>query len=148
MSLREEWPTLSSRERDARVAKALGIRPDITWEIVTSGGGATAFSRDSETAARAWLAEKHANGMLLTHRVEAWTHHPNSSTWAVAGPLLDKLREEGWAQIDVRFRVDADIWRCHIYSGADLSYEEFHAQGVGPSAIALAFCLSREVALG
>lgn len=124
--LRAVWPTLSPRERDARVAQVLG-------HVLSDPGlfgGAQFIRQEPDT--------EHETCLPIPPYSESWEH---------SGFLLERLREEGWAQIDVRFSVDAGVWRCHIYSGAALGYHEFHVQGeTAPSAIALAFCLSREIA--
>lgn len=132
MSLREEWPKLSPRERDARVAEALGR------EVV-----------------KIWSAEAHAERFYVKPDPDAtfipeWgiRHDPlpfYSTSWEHAGPLLDKLREEGWC-VELRHypacAVDSEAVAI-IYTVKSDPYLVARGETL-PSAIALAFSLSRE----
>lgn len=130
MSLREEWPSLSPRERDARVGEALGLS---LWSSMIQG-----------TRFYLVLPRAPGPGWLL----EDWSCERGrdvaglrrySATWEHAGPLLDKLREDEWT-IDIQ---SDRAWRVHLYHPQK---DEIHTQSEGTAcgAIALAFCLSRE----
>lgn len=141
MSLRDEWPALSPRERDARVAEALGLH---LWEWC---------SDPCRPGPRSLSIHDLPVPPSASFRVVPWatfraeevnrTLYAYTTSWSLAGPLLDKLREEGWR---------ATLWMNRDGAGVALSRTgaaeaiDTDAQVSGPSAIALAFCLSREAA--
>jgi hypothetical protein len=75
MSLRDSWPVLSPRERDAKVAEALGLT--VRW----LGSGP-------------WVNDN------ASHAVP-----PYSTSWEHAGGLLDRLREEASCAFGIRMLV-------------------------------------------
>lgn len=153
MSLREEWPSLSPRERDARVAVALG--------------GAVAWLGLTPENQQPYVVWPDGQSRPVQEYTSSWEH---------AGPLLDKLREEGWTgvltahlgywllrlSLDCTKRLEGGPCRwtpgapgdpdwCYYCERLKTSFvaakEEVQVSGEdGPSAIALAFCLSREAA--
>jgi hypothetical protein len=67
-----------------------------------------------------------------------------TTSWQDAGPLLDKLREEGW-ELVLEFRLGAWVvrgWNTNLEAAVHEFVSGRHE--TGPAAIALAFCLSRE----
>jgi hypothetical protein len=94
--LRSLWPSLSSREKDARVAEVLGWRirkiPTLDsewWDCHAPPPEPPAFRvtlRFDRERTRL-ISEVRPDGLLLPHYSTSWEH---------AGPLLEALSAEGW----------------------------------------------------
>lgn len=122
-SLREQWPSLSPRERDARVAESLGR--EVVW-MEPFG---------------AFLVPEDVGGYH-------WAVPTYSTSWEHAGPLLYQLRSERWS---VTLQVNDDPkYGCRISLllwGEDDQLRQVStgwAKREPPEAIALAFCLAKE----
>jgi hypothetical protein len=113
--LAETWKSLTPRQRDALAAEARGDQPEVSWEIVTPEGGATAFSTASALVSREWLADRQRRGLMLGYKVEPWKHYPRySERWSDAGLLIEEMLAAG---VEVRFmremgRPKVVSWPC------------------------------------
>ena len=117
----ETWPTLTPRQRDARVAEALG------WKHRPG-------SECPENALGGWY--------WPSGEYFGPSRPQFSGTWMWAGPLLDRLGELGW-QTDLHRRPDG--WRLHAFRPAEEGEDYFNCMAqVGPSVIALALCFARQ----
>lgn len=120
--LREQWPSLSPRERDAKVAEALGYK--VLWFGLTPEHRVPAVVE----ASAAWPV-------------------PLYCTWEHAGPLLDRLREEGWDYKLICAPQGLALTATRV-TEEDLRRVDSGWHTIAPEAIALAFCLSREASRG
>jgi hypothetical protein len=126
--LRELWPTLSPRERDARVAEALGLK------VVQFG-----------------LSPEHRVPAIVIDDARSLPVPRYSTSWEHAGPLLDRLAADGWFPRLSPYHSQSLRGLAWIVSGEgifDGRVRELDSEipcSSAPEAIALAFCLSREV---
>lgn len=145
--LRTLWPTLSAREKDARVAEALGL---VLWKRTYHTSTGPYVQQEVYPVEHHPLRVLHLVDDPLRAEVIPWTDFASDqvagrsladySTWEHAGLLLDRLREEGWTPIEILLKEGE--WRVHLY--AMKPYREAHAWSTsGPDAIALGFVLSR-----
>ncbi len=153
MSLCEEWPTLSPRERDARVAQALGgilvermygalgTKDEIRVQMVLLPDPRRGRHKDDERCFRLGWTE------FLSRKLDSTTLRDYSTSWEHAGPLLDRLREEGWRIV---LRADArgwDVMEAHAPEGTEALSRpwDFECRAeTGPSLVSLLFCLAMD----
>jgi len=147
VSIREEWPNLSPRERDARAAKDLGF--DLVERVYGQLG-----TRD-ETRIHMILEVDSRHPRKDSERcfrvpwddlgrlsLDTTTLPGYSTEWTHAGSLLDKLREEGWR---ATLWVNADGAGVTLSRTGTAAAIDTGSQPSAPGAIALAFCLLKEL---
>jgi len=130
-TLRQQWPTISPRERDARVAEALGFK---LWQ---SGKGSLG-SPQRQTIA----TDSPGSGWRHLPFSRRWEEDdpripPYSTSWEHAGPLLDRLRSDGWC-----VRLEAAPLSVLLELSRPPGFVIGLESETGPDAIALAFVLA------
>jgi hypothetical protein len=146
--LRSLWSSLTPRERDAEVAKALGYR---LYSISYPNGAKFQHiyehplpdcARGKDLTLLPWTA----------FDAEEWTHDgnedeyetsmllPYSTAWSRVGALLHQLAKEGWVGFLESGFAPGTVLMAHEDRGLEF---QCSAENL-PSAVALAFCLSRE----
>jgi hypothetical protein len=125
MSIRDEWTSLSPRERDAKVAEAMG------WKHVPG-------SSSPDSPLGGWYNRA---GRFMGERRPAF-----STSLEHGGGMLERLRDDGWdTRIDI-FSGRGDDASAPV--DIALRHREHSAVAVRamtlPEAIALAFCLAKE----
>ena len=132
-SLRDLWPSLSPRERDAKVAEALG------WKLVQSGNSELRYPIGPANTVPAGDREIPWAGVDLSTFFAPFIS-PYSTSWEHAGPLLDQLAADGWTIV-----LRSSPTHGYDVMEATLEGRRFGCRSEGgPSTIALAFCLARE----
>lgn len=154
--LRSTWSSLSPREKDARVAEALGhtlwrVLNPVTldaWQEERSPEWRRVFPTDWPTKQLPW---SEFDPRMLS---EADDLMPYSTSWEHAGPLLDRLAADGFfpelyayqRDSQAEFRVAYCVrWVQHSRRLArGVTHDTEAPQPSAPEAISLAFVLSRE----
>ena len=142
MGIREDWPQLSARERDAKVAEALG------WTVVDLSSGAHRQIDCTDPLGRPSTSLHFVDGDL---HYEATTVHADglpyySTSWEHAGQLLDRLADEGWfPSLEARYDRGRDEVRWYLAgcSQEGLCLPQGEGYSAAPEAIAFGFGLAR-----
>jgi hypothetical protein len=126
--LRTWWSSASPRERDAKVAEALG------WFMVGPReelNGAV-WGKEPAQDSKKWAVWKE-----VEHYTTSWEH---------AGPLLSRLTVDGWEYVALGI-FDDGSGRIELRQQADSKNPDIHVELERrelPEVVALAFCLAKE----
>lgn len=146
--LRSWWATATPRQRDAKVAESLGL---LLYEWV---GRLVPHGR-SQSVHEKPLSDRVALKPIPWSSFDArWINsslYTYSTSWEHAGPLLDRLRTEGWRIKIEEYPPGCSVTIYRPMDRDDLGPAFFFGEvnrvvgATYPEAIALAFCIARGV---